>query len=157
MYEYEGSDEDEDDTNAVAKAAAAAAVAMSAAGGGAGVGSRPQSSQIANAPYRPSLSDKQFGRIPAGRPGSDLIPPNPPITGGFNVRVAPPVNGSQPSSRMHPRGEPPSVLPAAHNKGPNLKLSRVDDEHVSATVAPNETGENTLRQNFARLQASYPH
>ncbi|KAA3676636.1 TRAF2 and NCK interacting kinase [Paragonimus westermani] len=149
VYEYEGSDDDdEDNTNA-----AAAAVAMSAAAG-VGPGHRyvpPPSTaaNVAGAHYRPGVTaavDKAPFR--QGPRSGDLIPPNPPIGGGFSARGSSKHSNGQQNSRQHLRG--PKAL------SQNAKLTRLDEDEP-ATIAPNEPGEHTLRQNFARLQAHERH
>ncbi|CAL8102844.1 unnamed protein product [Calicophoron daubneyi] len=157
VYEYEGSDDDEDDTSAAAKSAAAAAVAMSAAGGPPGHRPLPAPSGHPNAAYR-AQGEKPLYR-PGSRPG-DLVPPNPPITSGLNVRAQPPLssssNGLQPNSRFYPRASSNVASKGISGQTPHNKLSRLDDDEPN-TVAPNEPGENTLRQNFARLQERERH
>ncbi|KAF8570586.1 hypothetical protein P879_02601 [Paragonimus westermani] len=149
VYEYEGSDDDdEDSTNA-----AAAAVAMSAAAG-VGPGHRyvpPPSTaaNVAGAHYRPGVTaaaDK--APLRQGPRSGDLIPPNPPIGGGFSARGSSKHSNGQQNSRQYLRG--PKAL------SQNAKLTRLDEDEP-ATIAPNEPGEHTLRQNFARLQAHERH
>ncbi|KAF6775274.1 hypothetical protein AHF37_05979 [Paragonimus kellicotti] len=149
VYEYEGSDDDEEDNTS----AAAAAVAMSAA---AGVGPAHRyvpppstAANVAGAHYRPAVTaaaDK--AQLRQGSRSGDLIPPNPPIGGGFSARGSSKHSNGQQNNRQYLRG------PKAPSQ--NAKLTRLDEDEP-ATIAPNEPGEHTLRQNFARLQAHERH
>ncbi|KAF5404029.1 hypothetical protein PHET_02546 [Paragonimus heterotremus] len=149
VYEYEGSDDDEEDNTS----AAAAAVAMSAA---AGVGPAHRyvpppstAANVAGAHYRPVVTAAaEKAQFRQGSRSGDLIPPNPPIGGGFSARGSSKHSNGQQNSRQYLRG------PKAPSQ--NAKLTRLDEDEP-ATIAPNEPGEHTLRQNFARLQAHERH
>ncbi|CAH8435433.1 unnamed protein product [Schistosoma turkestanicum] len=170
IYEYEGSDEEEEEeTSAAVKGAAAAALAMSAAASGNGqphrlpsqIGHHPPQFRVPSdkqnhgqvvrtsgvhdqnevAPFvpQPSVSGLNFRQhghmVPGGNIMNDNLPMNPRLI------------SRNPMSAVNklPAVTPQSMMP--HNS----RLSRLD-EGESATVNAKEPGENTLRQNFARLQ-----
>ncbi|OON13637.1 hypothetical protein X801_10588, partial [Opisthorchis viverrini] len=130
IYEYEGSDDDEDEPNAAPKVSAA----LSAAGGAPGhrIGPPPPASHLGQPRQHPPL-----------RPG-DFVPPAPPIAAGLNAREQPHLNGQPNNVRQSVRSGKP-----AH---PVDKKWVRPVEEESPTMTPNAPGENTLRQNFARLQ-----
>ncbi|GAA51906.1 traf2 and NCK-interacting protein kinase [Clonorchis sinensis] len=130
IYEYEGSDDDEDEPNGAPKASAA----ISAAGGAPGhrIGPPPPASHLVQPRQHPPL-----------RPG-DFVPPAPPIAAGLNAREQPHLNGQPNNVRQSVRSGKP-----AH---PVDKKWVRPVEEESPTMTPNAPGENTLRQNFARLQ-----
>ncbi|TGZ73323.1 hypothetical protein CRM22_001589 [Opisthorchis felineus] len=130
IYEYEGSDDDEDEPNGAPKVSAA----LSAAGGAPGhrIGPPPPASHLVQPRQHPPL-----------RPG-DFVPPAPPIAAGLNAREQPHLNGQPNNVRQSVRsGKPAQPV--------DKKWVRPVEEE-SPTMTPNAPGENTLRQNFARLQ-----
>ncbi|CAH8439599.1 unnamed protein product [Schistosoma haematobium] len=170
IYEYEGSDEEEEEeTSAAVKGAAAAALAMSAAVSGNGQAHRlpsqishhppqfrqptdkpphnqvlrtsgvPDQNEVASFVSQPSVSGlnyRQHGHmIQSGNIVNDNVPVNPRFISRNPMSVV---------NRL-PAVTPQSMMP--HNS----RLPRLD-EGESATVNAKEPGENTLRQNFARLQ-----
>ncbi|CAH8834902.1 unnamed protein product [Trichobilharzia szidati] len=186
IYEYEGSDEeDEEETSAAAKGAAAAALAMSAAAaavgggvggvGGVGVGANGQGHRLPNQhpPQYRHPPDKLYPNHQMMRPGGGgdhnefvpfpgAAPPPTSSVAGLNFKQ------HTPAISVDPRFAGRNPMPTAmnNNKLPlatpqsgmhhNNRLSRLD-EGESATVNAKEPGENTLRQNFARLQEREHH
>ncbi|CAH8439747.1 unnamed protein product [Schistosoma haematobium] len=175
IYEYEGSDEEEEEeTSAAVKGAAAAALAMSAAVSGNGQAHRlpsqishhppqfrqptdkpphnqvlrtsgvPDQNEVASFVSQPSVSGlnyRQHGHmIQSGNIVNDNVPVNPRFISRNPMSVV---------NRL-PAVTPQSMMP--HNS----RLPRLD-EGESATVNAKEPGENTLRQNFARLQEREHH
>ncbi|CAH8439731.1 unnamed protein product [Schistosoma haematobium] len=175
IYEYEGSDEEEEEeTSAAVKGAAAAALAMSAAVSGNGQAHRlpsqishhppqfrqptdkpphnqvlrtsgvPDQNEVASFVSQPSVSGlnyRQHGHmIQSGNIVNDNVPVNPRFISRNPMSVV---------NRL-PAVTPQSMMP--HNS----RLPRLD-EGESATVNAKEPGENTLRQNFARLQPNPPN
>ncbi|CAH8502676.1 unnamed protein product [Dicrocoelium dendriticum] len=145
VYEYEGSDEDEDDAGAAAAAVALSAAAAAGCPAGAPRVVPPTVGQV-SAASRPSSAIADRDQRSSVRSG-DFIPPNPPITSGFNARGLANVGKGlvhNDVNRQYRRGAKSPIR--------NTKLMSVeeDDSSISATV---EHGENTLRQNFAKLQA----
>ncbi|CAH8492136.1 unnamed protein product [Schistosoma rodhaini] len=170
IYEYEGSDEEEEEeTSAAVKGAAAAALAMSAAVSGNGQSHRlpsqishpppqfrqptdkphhnqalrtsgvPDQNEVASFVSKPSVSGLNYRHHGHMIQGGNIANDNVPANARFISR--------NPMSVLNklPAVTPQSMMP--HNS----RLPRLD-EGESATVNAKEPGENTLRQNFARLQ-----
>ncbi|CAH8440157.1 unnamed protein product [Schistosoma rodhaini] len=170
IYEYEGSDEEEEEeTSAAVKGAAAAALAMSAAVSGNGQSHRlpsqishhppqfrqptdkphhnqalrtsgvPDQNEVASFVSQPSVSGLNYKHHGHMIQGGNIANDNVPANARFISR--------NPMSVLNklPAVTPQSMMP--HNS----RLPRLD-EGESATVNAKEPGENTLRQNFARLQ-----
>ncbi|KAH8855510.1 Misshapen-like kinase 1 [Schistosoma japonicum] len=164
IYEYEGSDEEEEEvTSAAVKGAAAAALAMSAAASGNGQVHRLPNQISHHPPQFRQPTDKQHPSQMVRTSGvsdqNEFVPIAPQSSvGGLNskqhghaVNDNLPMNARfisrNPMSALNklPVATPQSMMP--HNN----RLSRLD-EGESPTVNAKEPGENTLRQNFARLQ-----
>ncbi|VDO75077.1 unnamed protein product [Schistosoma curassoni] len=174
IYEYEGSDEEEEEeTSAAVKGAAAAALAMSAAVSGNGQAHRlpsqishhppqfrqptdkpphnqvlrtsgvPDQNEVASFVSQPSVSGLNYRQHGHMIQSGNIVNDNVPVNARFISR-----NPMSVVNRL-PAVTPQSMMP--HNS----RLPRLD-EGESATVNAKEPGENTLRQNFARLQNS-PH
>ncbi|CAI2723030.1 unnamed protein product [Schistosoma spindalis] len=170
IYEYEGSDEEEEEeTSAAVKGAAAAALAMSAAVSGNGQAHRlpsqighhppqfrqptdkpphnqvlrtsgvPDQNEVASFVSQPSVSGLNYRQHGHMIQSGNIVNDNVPVNARFISR--------NPMSVVNklPAVTPQSMMP--HNS----RLPRLD-EGESATVNAKEPGENTLRQNFARLQ-----
>ncbi|CAH8492190.1 unnamed protein product [Schistosoma rodhaini] len=175
IYEYEGSDEEEEEeTSAAVKGAAAAALAMSAAVSGNGQSHRlpsqishpppqfrqptdkphhnqalrtsgvPDQNEVASFVSKPSVSGLNYRHHGHMIQGGNIANDNVPANARFISR--------NPMSVLNklPAVTPQSMMP--HNS----RLPRLD-EGESATVNAKEPGENTLRQNFARLQPNPPN
>ncbi|CAH8440253.1 unnamed protein product [Schistosoma rodhaini] len=175
IYEYEGSDEEEEEeTSAAVKGAAAAALAMSAAVSGNGQSHRlpsqishhppqfrqptdkphhnqalrtsgvPDQNEVASFVSQPSVSGLNYKHHGHMIQGGNIANDNVPANARFISR--------NPMSVLNklPAVTPQSMMP--HNS----RLPRLD-EGESATVNAKEPGENTLRQNFARLQPNPPN
>ncbi|CAH8440077.1 unnamed protein product [Schistosoma rodhaini] len=175
IYEYEGSDEEEEEeTSAAVKGAAAAALAMSAAVSGNGQSHRlpsqishhppqfrqptdkphhnqalrtsgvPDQNEVASFVSQPSVSGLNYKHHGHMIQGGNIANDNVPANARFISR--------NPMSVLNklPAVTPQSMMP--HNS----RLPRLD-EGESATVNAKEPGENTLRQNFARLQEREHH
>ncbi|CAH8492122.1 unnamed protein product [Schistosoma rodhaini] len=175
IYEYEGSDEEEEEeTSAAVKGAAAAALAMSAAVSGNGQSHRlpsqishpppqfrqptdkphhnqalrtsgvPDQNEVASFVSKPSVSGLNYRHHGHMIQGGNIANDNVPANARFISR--------NPMSVLNklPAVTPQSMMP--HNS----RLPRLD-EGESATVNAKEPGENTLRQNFARLQEREHH
>uniref|UniRef100_A0A3Q0KRR0 non-specific serine/threonine protein kinase n=1 Tax=Schistosoma mansoni TaxID=6183 RepID=A0A3Q0KRR0_SCHMA len=175
IYEYEGSDEEEEEeTSAAVKGAAAAALAMSAAVSGNGQSHRlpsqishhppqfrqpidkphhnqalrtsgvPDQNEVASFVSQPSVSGLNYKHHGHMIQGGNIANDNVPANARFISR--------NPMSVLNklPAVTPQSMMP--HNS----RLPRLD-EGESATVNTKEPGENTLRQNFARLQEREHH
>ncbi|CAH8438911.1 unnamed protein product [Schistosoma intercalatum] len=170
IYEYEGSDEEEEEeTSAAVKGAAAAALAMSAAVSGNGQAHRlpsqishhppqfrqptdkpphnqvlrtsgvPDQNEVASFVSQPSVSGLNYRQHGHMIQSGNIVNDNVPVNARFISR-----NPMSVVNRL-PAVTPQSMMP--HNS----RLPRLD-EGESATVNAKEPGENTLRQNFARLQ-----
>lgn len=148
IYEYDGSDEEDEDVCAANRE-----------------GRRPSSDrpvgQNMQIDYRspPDKSAAAAARFRGVGGGGDLVPPTPPITSGLNFRpspVAAPTGISAAAARLPPARMPPrqhdprAAMPAKPAKVTTTRTA----EGESATIAPNDQRENTLRQNFARLQVT---
>ncbi|XP_018647803.1 protein kinase [Schistosoma mansoni] len=175
IYEYEGSDEEEEEeTSAAVKGAAAAALAMSAAVSGNGQSHRlpsqishhppqfrqpidkphhnqalrtsgvPDQNEVASFVSQSSVSGLNYKHHGHMIQGGNIANDNVPANARFISR--------NPMSVLNklPAVTPQSMMP--HNS----RLPRLD-EGESATVNTKEPGENTLRQNFARLQPNPPN
>ncbi|CAI2723027.1 unnamed protein product [Schistosoma spindalis] len=175
IYEYEGSDEEEEEeTSAAVKGAAAAALAMSAAVSGNGQAHRlpsqighhppqfrqptdkpphnqvlrtsgvPDQNEVASFVSQPSVSGLNYRQHGHMIQSGNIVNDNVPVNARFISR--------NPMSVVNklPAVTPQSMMP--HNS----RLPRLD-EGESATVNAKEPGENTLRQNFARLQEREHH
>ncbi|CAH8441157.1 unnamed protein product [Schistosoma margrebowiei] len=175
IYEYEGSDEEEEEeTSAAVKGAAAAALAMSAAVSGNGQAHRLPS-QISHHPpqFRQPMDKPPHNQVPrtSGVPDQNEVASfvsQPSISGlnyrqhGHMIQSGNIVNDNVPVNARFISRNPMSVvnrLPAVTPQSMmphNSRLPRLD-EGESATVNAKEPGENTLRQNFARLQPNPPN
>ncbi|CAH8441044.1 unnamed protein product [Schistosoma margrebowiei] len=175
IYEYEGSDEEEEEeTSAAVKGAAAAALAMSAAVSGNGQAHRLPS-QISHHPpqFRQPMDKPPHNQVPrtSGVPDQNEVASfvsQPSISGlnyrqhGHMIQSGNIVNDNVPVNARFISRNPMSVvnrLPAVTPQSMmphNSRLPRLD-EGESATVNAKEPGENTLRQNFARLQEREHH
>ncbi|CAH8438796.1 unnamed protein product [Schistosoma intercalatum] len=175
IYEYEGSDEEEEEeTSAAVKGAAAAALAMSAAVSGNGQAHRlpsqishhppqfrqptdkpphnqvlrtsgvPDQNEVASFVSQPSVSGLNYRQHGHMIQSGNIVNDNVPVNARFISR-----NPMSVVNRL-PAVTPQSMMP--HNS----RLPRLD-EGESATVNAKEPGENTLRQNFARLQEREHH
>ncbi|CAH8438877.1 unnamed protein product [Schistosoma intercalatum] len=175
IYEYEGSDEEEEEeTSAAVKGAAAAALAMSAAVSGNGQAHRlpsqishhppqfrqptdkpphnqvlrtsgvPDQNEVASFVSQPSVSGLNYRQHGHMIQSGNIVNDNVPVNARFISR-----NPMSVVNRL-PAVTPQSMMP--HNS----RLPRLD-EGESATVNAKEPGENTLRQNFARLQPNPPN
>ncbi|KAK4473037.1 hypothetical protein MN116_004230 [Schistosoma mekongi] len=169
IYEYEGSDEEEEEaTSAAVKSAAAAALAMSAAASGNGQVHRLPNQISHHPPQIRQPIDKQHpSQIVRTSGVSDQnefiqIAPQSSI-GGLNFKQhGHAMNDNLPMNARFISRNPMSALNKLPVVAPqsmmphNSRLSRLNEDE-SATVNAKEPGENTLRQNFTRLQEREHH